>query len=125
MAKHFLTDEIIEHIQDGYYATHEQDLTEDQIHELSEEQLRYYTRQGKEYQAEQKKKRRVIIWVLAAASIFVVAAIAILFISLNSGNDLYDPNKQSEAATGASDSSNLLGTPPSNTKAGAKNNAAQ
>lgn len=124
MAKQFLSDEIIQHIQDGYYATHEQDLSEDQVHELSEEQLHYYNKQGRAYHAEHKKKRRVIIGLLIAGVIVTGAVIAIILVSSNSNNNLYDPNKQSEAATGTPDSSSPFG-PQSNTKAGAKDNAAQ
>lgn len=123
MAKQFLSDEIIEHIQDGYYATHEQDLTEEQVHELTEEQLRYYNRQGKEYRAEQKKKHRTIVWLLVAVAVFVIGISAAVVIALTSGNDLYDPEKPTESST--ADNSNLLGTPPSKTKAGAKDGAAQ
>lgn len=129
MAKQFLSDEIIQHIQDGYYAAHEQDLTEDQVHELSEEQLRYYTRQGKEYQAAQKKKQRLVIGLLIGGVVAVIAVVAVLFISLNSSDNLYDSNSKSDGNTSNSsqDSSGntVIGAPASNTRAGAKDDAAQ
>lgn len=125
MAKHFLTDEIIEHIQDGYYATHAQDLSEDQIHELTEEQLQYYNRQGKEYRAEQKKKQRTVIIGLTVGLVAVVAVVAVLFVSLNSSdNNLYDPNKK-EATTQDAGTPGLVPANQSNTRAGAKDDAAQ
>lgn len=126
MAKHFLTDEIIEHIQDGYYATHEQDLSEDQIHELSEEQLRYYTRQGKEYHAAQKKKHRLVIIGLIVGFVVVVGVVAALFVSFNGADDnLYDPNKQDSTTSQDTNTPGLVPANQSNTRAGAKDDAAQ
>lgn len=124
MAKHFLSDEVVKHIQDGYYATHEQDLSEDQLHELSEDQLHYYNKQGKEYRAEQKKKHRLVVGLLIAMAAVAIAVVAIIVISLNSSNDLYNPDNPSTTSEDTGNS-NLLGTPPSNTRAGAKDNAAQ
>lgn len=124
MAKQFLSDDIIEHIQDGYYATHEQDLSEEQVHELSEEQLQYYNRQGKTFRAEQKKKHRLVVGGLIALAVVVIAVAGVLIFSMmNSDKNLYDPENPTESSTPGT--SELLGTPPSNTKAGAKDNAAQ
>lgn len=123
MAKHLLSDEIIKHIQDGYYATHEQDLTEEQIHQLTEDQLHYYNQQGRQFRAEQKKKRKLIIGLIVSGVVVAVVIAVLAFITFNADNNLYDPENPTESST--PDTSNLLGAPPSNTRAGAKDDAAQ
>lgn len=121
MAKQFLSDDVIEHIQDGYYATHEQDLTEAQVRELTEEQLHYYNKQGREYRVYQKKQKRTITWILVVMAVVVVVAIGVLFLYSQSGNKLYDPDKKPDTTSdNSADTPGLAPANQSNTRAGAK-----
>ena len=126
MAKQFLTDEVIDHIQHGYYATHEEDLTEDQVHALSEEQLRYYHKQGKAYKASRNKKMKAFWIVGGVLFVLAIAALVVVIISMTSEPALYDPNDPANAVTEDSGTPGLLqSTPSGNTSAGAKDNGAQ